>query len=92
MRSLVVIVVHEVIDALTQFVHSFRKIQVDVLLFDCAPESFYPYIVPAASASVHADPDSVAIKQIQPGLCGELATLIGIDDYGCPISLYTFFQ
>ena len=69
---------HEVVDALPQFVHALRRVQINVLLLDGAPETLYPDIVLVPAASVHADLYFVAAKQIEPSLRGELTALVGV--------------
>ena len=53
--GVVVVIFHEVDNAITHLCNVVSWIEVYVLLLDCSPEPLYPYIVFTASSTIHTD-------------------------------------
>ena len=66
MTPTVVVVLDVILDALPQKRHIVLGVDVDVLRLDGTPEAFYPDVVLASSAPVHADLDAKALTGRQP--------------------------
>ena len=56
------------------------SLEIDLLVFDGAPESFHEYIVAPAALAIHADPDAVLLEQGSEFGASELAALVRIED------------
>ena len=59
----VVVVVDVVIHLAVEVGAGLSRIQVQVVLFDGSPESFYPRIVRGSALAVHGDFDSLLLKK-----------------------------
>ena len=60
---------------------------VNFLVFDSPPEGLNEDIVPPGALSVHVDPDPPRRQHLDEVSGGELAALIGVEDFGlCVIS------
>src|ERR1700736_5756815 len=57
-------------------------VEVDLLVFEAAPQPLDKDIVHAAALAIHADRDRVALQGTGEVVAGELAALIGIEDLG----------
>ena len=55
-------------------------LEVDLLVFDAAPQPFDKDIIPPSPFAVHADGDAVGGQHAGKGRAGELATLVRIED------------
>ena len=89
MGATVVVILDVIPDALSQSRHVILRIDVDILCLDGAPEAFYPYVVFAASTSVHADLDTESLTGGQPKATRVLASLVGIDNLRCAVSFHS---
>ena len=52
------------------------RIEIDMLLFECPPESFYPYVVKASAPAVHAYRYSILSESFNPFAASVLASLV----------------
>src|ERR1700761_7526854 len=66
--------------------------QIDLLVFDAAPQPFDEHVVAPSPFAVHADGDAVAGEQAGEGRAGELRALIGIEDLRLAVSGQSIFQ
>ena len=55
--------------------------QIDLLVFDAAPQPLDEDIVPPSPFAVHADGDAVAGEHAGEGRAGELRALVGVEDF-----------
>ena len=88
----VVVVVDVVIHLAVEVGAGLSRIQVQVVLFDGSPESFYPRIVPASAFTVHGDFDAFLFQERSPHERGVLRSLIGIHDLRTSIPINRLFQ
>ena len=58
--------------------------QIDLLVFDAAPQPLNEHVVPPGPFAVHADGDAVAGKQVGEGRPGELRALSVLKMSGLP--------
>ena len=86
MGPLVVVILHVPLDPLKKLVTIIRRVQIHVFSFQGPPKAFYPFIIQATAASIHADLNFMSFKKFNPGLTGELRTLVGVDYFGFPVS------
>lgn len=68
-------------DRLSGLGHCAIGLEVDLIILDGSPEAFHKYIVPPAPFAIHADADIVLFELTGKGLTGELAPLVGIEDF-----------
>ncbi len=66
--------------------------QIDVLLLDAAPQSLDDDVVDPATLAVHADLDALVFQDIHEIGAGELAALVGVEDFRRAKLLDRFFQ
>jgi len=64
------------VERLLQVVSILEGGEVDTLVLDASPEPFHEDVVMVAALAVHADPDTVFLKNACKGFTGELGTLI----------------
>ena len=57
-------------------------LDVEVLVFDRAPEAFDEDVVECSTASIHADGDALLLQAASEPRGGELAALVGVKDLG----------
>src|SRR6476619_2589915 len=57
-------------------------VEVDLLVFEAAPQPLDEDVVHVAALAIHADGDRVALRGIGEIVAGELAALVGI--WSCP--------
>src|SRR4051794_22819957 len=56
------------------------RTEIDLFIFDRAPEPFDEHVVAPAPGTVHSDRDLPAAQHVQELGAGELAALIGVED------------
>jgi MFS family permease len=66
--------------------------QIDLLVFDAAPQPFDEHIVAPGSFAVHADGDAVVGKQAGEGRAGELRALVGVEYFRPAVASQGIFQ
>jgi hypothetical protein len=59
-------------------------VEVDLLIFHRAPEALHKHIVAPAALAVHADRNLLALEDAGEVDAGELAALIGVEDFRFP--------
>src|SRR3982074_1700389 len=57
-------------------------VEVDLLVFETAPQPLDKDIVRVAALAIHADRDRVVLQGAGEVVAGELAALVGIEDLG----------
>ena len=81
MRSLLVVEVEPGADPGLGLGHTRIGVEVDLLVFETAPQSLDEDVVHAPALAVHADRDPVVLQSAGEVVTGELATLIGVEDF-----------
>ena len=56
-------------------------LQIDLLVLDAPPQSLDEDVVAPAALAVHADRDLVVLEHLREVQAGELAALIGVEDF-----------
>lgn len=72
--------------------HGFVTTDVDVIVFDRAPEAFDHDVVQSPTFAVHADPNVVGFEHVGECLASELTTLIGVENFRLTFFLKGVFQ
>src|SRR5712675_2921758 len=68
-------------DRVTGLANAFIGSQIDLLIFDAAPQPLNEHVVPPGPFAIHADGDAVAGKQTGERRARELRTLVGVEDF-----------
>ena len=79
-------------DRTARFADALVGSQIDLLVFDAAPQPFDEHVVAPSPFAVHADGDAVAGEQAGEGRAGELRALIGMKDLQLTLSGQSIFQ
>src|SRR5215471_209728 len=74
------------------FGHSCISAEVDLLVFETAPQSLDKDVVHAAALAVHADHDLVPFQGTGEIAASELAALVGIEDFRSAIARERFLE
>ncbi len=80
MWALLVIECQVALHALVRTPNGVVGVQIDLLVSEAFPESFYQHGIPPTPFSIHADLDAVVRQESRELLAGELAALIGVED------------
>src|SRR6267142_3264521 len=80
MRTSAVVKVEIPADRMSCLADGFVGPQIDLLVFDAAPQPFDEHIVPPGSFAVHADGDAIAGEHAGEGRAGKLRALVGVED------------
>lgn len=80
MKPLVVVEVEVFAQALDGLGHPFVVVQIDLFVFDAAPEPLDKDVVQCSTASIHTDGDLSLFENTGEGAARELNTLIRIED------------
>ncbi len=75
-----VVVINVFVDGCDHLLWCDVLVDVDILVFQAAKKTFCANIVQRLAFAVHGDPYAIAFHQIQVGLVGEVAALVGVDD------------
>jgi len=67
-------------DASARLLYAVIGPQIDLLIFDAAPEALRKHIVPPSPLPIHADRDLVSGEQAGEGRARKLRALIRVDD------------
>jgi len=78
MLSPVVVIVDEPGQPLSQHLAVHGWTNIDIFLFECTPEAFYPNVVKRPAFSVHADGDILAFKILYPSWTRKLRALVRV--------------
>jgi hypothetical protein len=81
MRSSGVVETHVAGNRCLGLAHSPVGFQVNLLVFDAAPESLHKHVVAPATFAVHADLNAALFECVRERLAGELAALVGIENH-----------
>ena len=87
MRSELVISAEVSLQAGFCIAHAVVGVQIDLLVFDALPQSLHEHVVPPAAFSVHADLDAVVLQQAGEVQAGELAALVGVEDFRSAVTV-----
>ncbi len=82
MFALLVVEVHPAPDAGAGVAYGVIGVEVDFFVFQAAPEAFDEDVVHPAPFAVHADLDAVRFEYAGEGGAGELAALVGVENFG----------
>jgi hypothetical protein len=66
--------------------------EVDLFVFEAAPQSLDEDVVHAAPLAVHADGDAMGLQGAGEVVVGERAALVGVEDLGPPVSRERFLE
>lgn len=78
MLSPVVVIGDKLNHPLSQYVAVPGRTNIDIFLFECAPEAFYPDVVKRPAFPVHADGDLLAFKIRYPAWTRKLRALVRV--------------
>src|SRR5205823_7405677 len=73
-------------DRMSRLADRFVGSQIDLLVFDAAPQPLDEHVVSPCTLAVHADGDAVAGEQAGEGRTGELRALISVEDVGLAVT------
>ena len=82
MFSPVVVEVHPAANAVPGLGDAVVGVEVDFCVFEAAPEPFDERVVDPTAFAVHADLDARIFEHLREVLAGELAALVGVEDFG----------
>ena len=82
MRSFMVVEVEISGQTGLQLVHCVILVEIDVLVFDAAPQTFAEDVVEGATAAIHADLNVGSEQASGEGVGRELCALVGVEDFG----------
>ena len=82
MRPVLVVVVDERRESVTQGVAALGGVQVDVVVLDRTPQPLDEHVVDRPSHAVHRDGDLGVEQHLDERVGGELRSLIGVEDLG----------
>ena len=80
-----VVEVHPAANAVTGFGNAVVGVQVDLFVFEAAPEPFDEHVVDPTAFAVHTGLDARVFKHLREVFAGELAALIGVEGFGLAI-------
>src|SRR5690606_41315315 len=78
MCFLVVVEVQKFCEPFIQFSSISSRVQINVVLFHSAPQTFDENVIRSSSFAIHADLDLLAFQIFRPQRTGELTTLVRI--------------
>jgi len=61
------------------------RVQIDLLVFEASPQPFHEHVVAPAPFAIHADLNAVLAQELCELLAGELAPLVGVEDFRAAI-------
>src|SRR5215218_5727074 len=76
----------------TRLGHAVISFQINLLVFDAAPETLDKDVVAPGPLAIHADGDAVLAQDAGEVVTGELASLIGVEDLRPAVADQSFFQ
>ena len=92
MFSPVVVEVHPAPDAFTGLGYVVVGGEVDFFVLEATPEPFDEHVVDPAAFAVHTDLYACVFEHLREILAGELATLVGVEDFGRAVFAQSFVQ
>src|SRR6201989_79508 len=92
MLALRVVKVQPATNASLGFGHSRISVEVDLLVFETAPQPLDEDVVHAPALAVHADRDAIPLQGAGKIVTGELAALVGIEDFRSAIARERFLE
>ena len=92
MYSLRIVEIYIVLNAGPQLRQTDIIFDFDVFVFQRPPETLHFCIIPTASAPIHADLNSIFLQSSDEFITGELATLVGIEDFRLSKAFYRHSQ
>jgi len=79
MRPSAIVEIEVATDRRACFGHAVVGVQIDLLVFDAAPQPLDGHVVRPGTLAIHANGDAVAEECADEGRSGELAALIGVE-------------
>src|SRR6516164_4208104 len=79
-------------DRSARFAHAVVGSQIDLLVFDAAPQPLDEDVVPPSALAVHADGDRVLDQHTSESCSSELAALIRVEDVGLAVMRESVLQ
>src|ERR1022692_4771690 len=79
-------------DLASGFAHRLVGVQVDLLVFERAPEALDEHVVAPAALAVHADLDALFFEPPGEVFAGELTALIGVEHFGPAVLAQSLVQ
>src|SRR3546814_5882597 len=92
MRAPMVIKGHPPADPLAGLAPAREGVQVDALVLYRAPQPLDKDVVEKAAAPIHRDAHAGLLQALRPGPGGELAALVGVEDFWATIALDRLVQ
>ena len=80
MRAAAIVEVEVATEAISRLLHAVIGPQINLLIFDAAPEALRKHIVPPSPLPIHADCDFVSDEHAGEGGARKLRALIRVDD------------
>lgn len=79
-------------DASAGFRPRLIRVQINILVFERAPETFDKHVGQPTAPAVHGDVDSIVPQDACKGKAGKLAALIRVENIRCAVFCQGFFQ
>ena len=93
MRPVGVVEINPALETLPDLTAGFKSVQVNALVFQGAPEPLNHDVVHPASFAIHGNADiGVLLEGGNEFVTGELAALVGVDDFGLALALQGPFK
>jgi len=92
MRPLRVVIVDPALESLPDLAGRLKSMQVNALVLQGAPEPFDHHVIHPAPLAVHGDANPSILEDGDESVAGELASLIGVENLGCTVTLQRLFQ
>ena len=90
MRSELVVTCEVSLQASLGIAHRVIGMQIDFLVFHAPPEPFHKHVVTPSAFAIHADLDTIVFQQAGEFLAGELAALVGVEDFRSTVAVDRF--
>ena len=87
MRPVVIVIVHPDTNLALRIFEVTEGVQINAFVLERAPEALDENVVHPLALAVHGDTDSLLFEHIGPGTAGELAALIGVEDFRTAVLL-----
>ena len=92
MRTVAVVKVKIPTNRASRLADGFVGSQIDLLVFDAAPQPLNEDVVPPGPFAVHADGDAVVGEDAGKDRTGELRALVGVEDFRLAMTRESFLQ
>src|SRR6266478_10031021 len=92
MRSAAIVEIEISANRVPRLADALVGVQIDLLVFDAAPQPLDEHVVAPGAFTVHADGDAVVGKHAGEGRAGELRTLVGVEDVRSAVTSQSILQ